>query len=350
MKKKMIRMILAVAFLSVSMVTGVFGAEEFPEMELRYANFVPESNPTSKADIFVATELAKRTNDRIKVTMYHGGSMGKSTEMIDLVGEGAIEIGNFSSGYNFARLPMQAFFGVPIVMKDAGMAGKLMRAAAKTQTKMQEDWKKNNLRPFNFRGLPPYRLIATKPLKKLEDLKGLRVRTFGKTSPKMFKSLGAVPVNMTVSEAYEGLHRGSVDAVFLPWAGMYVYKLHEVAKYISDINFGADGCYVSYINLDVWNKWPQNLKDLFNQIVMEAELMSDQMVSGIDKKLLGAMQQSGAELIHFEDQDKLIERIPEPIGMVETEVAAVGGDYQEAAKKYADFLRTEIARMEKANQ
>jgi len=350
MKKLMIRMTLAVTFLSMSLVTASFGAEEYPEMKLRYANFVPESNPTSKADIFVANELTKRTNGRVKVTMYHGGSMGKSTEMIDLVGEGAIEIGNFSSGYNFARLPMQAFFGVPIVMKDAPMVGKLLRAAAKTQTKMQDDWKKNNLHPFNFRALPAYRLIANKPLRKIDDLKGLRVRTFGKTSPKVFKSLGAVPVNMTVGEAYEGLQRGSVDAVFLPWAGMYVYKLHEVAKYISDINFGADGCYVTYLNLDVWNSWPQNLKDLFNQIVMEAELMSDKMVDGIDKKLLGAMQKAGAELVHFEDQDKLVNAVSDPIGLVEQEVAAVGGAYKNAAKVYAAFLKTEIARLEKESQ
>ena len=349
MKKLMIKLALAVACVSVLTVVGAVGSEEYPEMELRYANFVPESNPTSKADIFVATELTKRTNGRVKVKMYHGGSMGKSTEMIDLVGEGAIEIGNFSSGYNFARLPMQAFFGVPIVMKDAPMVGKLLRSAAKTQTKMQDDWKKNNLHPFNFRGLPAYRLIANKPLRKLADLKGLRVRTFGKTSPRVFKSLGAVPVNMTVGEAYEGLQRGSVDAVFLPWAGMYVYKLHEVAKYISDINFGADGCYVTYVNLDVWNSWPQNLKDLFNQIVMEAELMSDKMVDGIDKKLLGAMQKAGAELVHFEDQDKLIQAVPDPIGLVEEE-AAVGGDYKKAAKTYADFLRAEIASLEKENQ
>ena len=346
MKNLMIKFTLAIAIVTISMATGVFGSEEFPKMELRYANFVPESNPTSKADIFVAEELTKRTNGRVKVTMYHGGSMGKSTEMIDLVGEGAIEIGNFSSGYNFARLPMQAFFGVPIVMKDATMTGKLLRAAAETQKQMQADWKKNNLHPFNFRGLPPYRLIATKPLKKMEDLKGLRVRTFGKTSPKIFKNLGAVPVNMTVGEAYEGLQRGSVDAVFLPWAGMYVYKLHEVAKYVSDINFGADGCYVSYVNLDVWNSWPQNLKDLFNEIVTEAEIMSDQMVDGIDKKLLGAMQQAGAELVHFEDQDKLEKAVNDPIGLVATEVAAVGGVYKQAAQDYADFLKVEIARME----
>ena len=141
-----------------------------------------------------------------------------------------------------------------------------------------------------------------------------------------------------------------MDAVFLPWAGMYVYKLHEVAKYISDINFGADGCYVSYVNLDVWNSWPKNLQDLFNQIVMEAELMSDKMVDGIDKKLLGAMQKAGAELVHFEDQDKLIEAVPDPIGLVEEEVASVGGAYKEAAKIYAAFLKAEIARLEKEGQ
>jgi TRAP-type C4-dicarboxylate transport system substrate-binding protein len=336
---------MALAMTAVIAIGGQSVAEDYPEMDLRFANFVPESNPTSKADIFVAEELTKRTNGKIKVTMYHGGALGKSTEMIDLVGEGAIEIGNFSSGYNFARLPMQAFFGVPIVMEDAAMAGKLMRAAAATQTKMQDDWKKNNLHPFNFRGLPPYRLISKQPVKKLEDLKGLRVRTFGKTSPKMFESLGAVPVNMTVGEAYEGLQRGNVDAVFLPWAGMYVYKLHEVAKYISDINFGADGCYVSYLNMDLWHSWPENLKKLFNEIVTEAELMSDQVVAGIDKKLLGAMVEAGAELVHFEDQAKLVDSVPDPIGLVEAEVAAVGGDYKEAAKKYADFLRAEIAKM-----
>ena len=125
-----------------------------------------------------------------------------------------------------------------------------------------------------------------------------------------------------------------------------VYKLHEVAKYISDINFGADGCFVTYLNLDVWNSWPQNLKDLFNQIVAEAEIMSDEMINGIDKKMLGAMQQAGAELVHFEEQEKLVKAIPDPIGLIEAEVASVGGEYKKAAKIYADFLRAEIARME----
>lgn len=343
--KKSLKLSLAI-LLALAVMAGGAWAGEYPKMKLRYANFVSEKTPTSKADVFVATELTKRTGGAVQVTMFHGGSLGKSTEMIDLVGEGAIEIGNFSSGYNFSRLPLQAFFGVPMVMQDAVMAGKLMRGAAASQKQMQADWKKNNLHPFNFRGLPSYRLISKKPITKIEDLKGLRVRTFGKTSPKMFKSLGAVPVNMTVGEAYEGLQRGNVDAVFLPWAGMYAFKLFEVAKNISDINFGADGCYVSYINLDVWNSWPQNLKDLFNQIVAEAEMMSDQMVSGLDKKLLQVMIKKGAKLVHFEDQDKLVKAISDPIGLVQTEVAGVGGDYVAAAQQYADFLKTEVAKLE----
>ena len=49
-------------------------AEDYPEMKLRYANYIPEKAPNSKVDIFVANELTKRTNGRVQVTIYHGGT------------------------------------------------------------------------------------------------------------------------------------------------------------------------------------------------------------------------------------------------------------------------------------
>jgi TRAP-type C4-dicarboxylate transport system substrate-binding protein len=346
MKKKLMISITCIISVSLLMMAGAAIGEEYPQIKLRYANFAPEKAPTSKADIFVAEELTRRTNGRVKVTLYHGGSMGKSTEMIDLVGEGAIEIGNFSSAYNFARLPMQIFGNVPIVMDSAVMAGRVARGLFATQPKMREDLKKNNLHVFNVRGLTPYRLISTKPIRKIEDLKGLRVRTFGKISPKMFKDLGAVPVTMTVSESYEALQRGSVDAVYFSWTIMKIYKLHEVAKYLSDINFGANICYFTYINLDVWNSWPQNLKDLFNQVATEAAIRSDYETDKLDVILRDQMiKEGGLEYIHFEDQDKLIEAIKDPVGIPEAQVAALGGDYVNAAKEAANWMRAELPKM-----
>jgi len=216
-------------------------AEDYPKMKLRYANFLPEKAPNSKVDIFVANELTKRTNGRVQVTIYHGGTLGKSTEMIDLVGGGAVDFGNFAHGFSFARLPMNAFFNTPMIYKDHVIAAKMSKLGYRTQRNVREDMQKNNLHPFLFRALNEYRLISKKPIRTVSDFKGLKVRTFGAVNPKMFKALGAVPVTMVHTDAYEALKRGALDAVYLTWTGFYVFKLFEVAKYISDVNFGAIG-------------------------------------------------------------------------------------------------------------
>jgi TRAP-type C4-dicarboxylate transport system substrate-binding protein len=325
------------------MVSGAW-AEDYPKMTLRYANYIPEKAPNSKVDIFVAEELTKRTNGRVKVTVYHGETLGKSTEMIDLVGGGAVDFGNFSHGYSFARLPMNAFFNTPMIYKDHIMAAKMSKLGYQTQKKVQQDMQKNNLHPFLFSAINEYRLISKKPIRTLADFRGLRVRTFGAVNPKMFKALGAVPVSMVATDAYDGLKRGTLDAVYLTWTGFYVYKFYEVAEYISDVNFGANGGYLTYVNLDLWNSWPQNLKTLFNQITLEAEQLSNKLVGEFDRKALELMIAAGAELVHFEEQEQLEKAMPDTIELVAERVAAVGKQYEEPARKYAEFLRTELAR------
>lgn len=84
-------------------------------MELRFANSVPASFPTAKADIFVAEELTKRTNGAVEVKMFHGGTLGPPTEMIDMIGDGAVDMGNFPNTYVMSRPPLTQFFSIPIV-------------------------------------------------------------------------------------------------------------------------------------------------------------------------------------------------------------------------------------------
>ena len=170
----------------------------------------------------------------------------------------------------------------------------------------------------------------------------MRVRTFGSVNPVMFKSLGAVPVNMTWLEAYEAMQRGGLDCVYFTWTGFYLLKLHEVGKYVSDANFGAHCGFLTYMNLDKWNSLPANLQDLFTQVAHEAELLSHETAEKFDRKALESMLEAGAELIHFEDQDRLKEVLPDPIALVEKKVAAVGTEYKEPARRYASFLRAEL--------
>lgn len=325
------------------MIQGVM-AEDYPKMKLRYANLVSAKLPTSKADIYVAEELTKRTNGAVQVKIFHGGTLGGSAEMIDLVGEGAVDIGNFVASYVFSRLPMQGFFAMPLAYPDIESVTELNRKGWETSKKLQEDLVKNNLYPFNFRGLAVVHLISKKPIRTMEDLKGMKIRSFGAIFPKLLKKLGAIPVNIQFHEVYEGLQRGTIDAAITSYGAAFAYKNFEVAKYLSDISLGADSLYATYINLDLYNSWPQNLKDLFNEIVKEAEALSDKTLIGFDQYALAGMQKAGAELIHFQDQDKINALRDYATDLTVDTIAKQGKEYEKPAKAYAKWLRAELAK------
>ncbi len=249
MKKTFMIMLLVGITIAICIPGAV--AEDFPKMKLRYANLVSAKIPTSKAEVFVAEELTKRTNGAVQVKLFHGGTLGGSTEMIDLVGEGAVDIGNFVASYVFSRVPMQGFFAMPLTYPDIESVTRLTRLGWEKSKKMQDDLKKNNLYPFNFRGLAVVHLISKKPIRSMADLKGLKIRSFGAIYPKILKKLGAVPVNLQFHEVYEGLQRGTVDAAITSYGVAFAYKNFEVAKYLSDISFGADSVYCTYVNLDL---------------------------------------------------------------------------------------------------
>ena len=342
--KKILCKLMMISIVMMFMSGGAV-ADEFPKIKLRFANTVPASFPTAKADIFVAEELEKRTNGAVTVKMFHGGTLGSPKEMIDLIGDGAIDMGNFPATYVFSRLPMTQFFSIPIVYPTLESNTALMRLGFESSKKVAQGYQKNNLYPFNLRSLPVNNIISKKPITKIEDFKGLKIRTFGTVAPKIFKAVGAIPVNIQFHEIYEGLQRGTVDAAFTSTAVAYAYKIQEVAKYIIDLPLGADPCYSSFLNLDVYNSWPQNLKDLFNQIVKEAEALSDEVLNGFSQYATAEMLKAGVKIHHFEDADKFYKAIPDPIQLTYENVINQGKEYEAPAKEYADWLRAEIAKL-----
>ena len=52
---------------------------------------------------------------------------------------------------------------------------------------------------------------AKKPIRKLEDLKGMKMRAPSRASAAMLSALGTVPVGMPIPKVYEALSRGVVE-------------------------------------------------------------------------------------------------------------------------------------------
>ena len=86
--------------------------------------------------------------------------------------------------------------------------------------------------------------MASKPMKTLDDFKGVKFRTGSKIAGDIILALGGTPISIEVGEMTQSLQRGIVEGVIMPWTAFNPFKLDEVTKYHVDVPFGGGPIYI----------------------------------------------------------------------------------------------------------
>jgi TRAP-type C4-dicarboxylate transport system substrate-binding protein len=321
---------------AIAMSGAAKAQEDIPNMTLRWAHFAPPAWGSAQADALFAKEVEKRTNGKVKIQFFWSGSLGGAGELMQMASSGAVDFASFPPTYYPAQWPM---FGLtnslPMAWDNASLAMAVQEYQINNNKAIQGELKKNGLKVVLIHGLPPYRLQCTTPIRTMEDLKGKRIRTFGEWPPYVMEKVGAVPVNVTLNEVYEGLQRGSLDCGYNPNENAGFLKLYEVAKNWSDINFGAIAGYSSFTSQEKWDKWPESLKKIMKEAYDVAVEFEKNNFKKFEEKHLADAKAAGAEYIHFEDQDKLNAAFPDMLKTWE-ETMCRQGMCEEAKSVVAD--------------
>ncbi|WP_269498989.1 C4-dicarboxylate TRAP transporter substrate-binding protein [Castellaniella sp. S9] len=322
---------------------GVAHSAEYPKMTLRLAHAFPATTIQSKTDQWWADEIKKRSDGQITVRIFWAESLGKSTEILDLVSKGAVDLGATFPSYYPAQLPLSgAPNALPMVFRDASQAQKVMTALAETKLLVAEH-KRNNVRPLFYHSLNRYHTLCTKPVTTVDDYKNLRIRSYGQFVPQLWDALGAKSVNATTSEIYDGLSRGNLDCAYYSYDLTYIFKLHEAAKHQGTANFGALSTYPIYVNETLWEKWPAEVRDLIAQISKEASERTVKEVQAAEADAIEGMKAAGVTFHEFKDDEKLQEVTPDFMTLWQTtmdkqglgaEAKEVVADWRELLKKY----------------
>jgi TRAP-type C4-dicarboxylate transport system substrate-binding protein len=118
-------------------------------------------------------------------------------------------------------------------------------------------------------GHGPGILHTKKPVYKLEDVKGLKIRSTG-MSAKIVTALGGVPVAMPMPETYDSLRRGVVDGTVNPQEALQGFKFGEVVKFTTE-DWGASystGFFI-VMNKDKWNALPADIQKIIEKVNVE---------------------------------------------------------------------------------
>lgn len=300
---------------SVFLVAGSSAStgQEFPDLSLRLAHTYHATTAQSQIDQWWTDEIRKRSGGKIKIQIFWSEALGKQNEMIDIVGKGAAHFGVIITSFFPDRLPLVGVTNsLPLGFKNPRQAQIIHTELVEKFPEMQDELKRAGIWPLFWHALAEFRTLCTKPITRLNEYRGLKMRSYGIYVPKMWESLGATPVTAFPAEIYEGLQRGQMDCAYFPHDLALSFRLHEVAKFANTANFGAISTWPIIANYKSWQQLPDSVKKLIMAVSEEAAAKDREITSSTDRDSLKAMVQKGnVKEMEFLDQAKLEQVAPD---------------------------------------
>jgi tripartite ATP-independent transporter DctP family solute receptor len=243
------------------------------EYVFKYSNSQTDTHPRSVSMYYFKDLVEEASGGRIKVELYTSGVLGKEAEVLDMVKTGSLQ---GCRGGLFERAnKMYLLYTLPFFFDNTDQVLKLMRG--EFGQKVNEDAMNNGFYIPAAGVAGGFRNITSnvKPIKKPEDLKGLKMRTPPiDMTIKTFKTLGANPQMVAYTEVYMALKNGVVDAQENPFSNTTDMKFYEVQKYLSVVNWQIHPD-PFYVNPAWYKKLPDDLKHIFDASARAAMKYSD---------------------------------------------------------------------------
>ncbi|TYO97025.1 TRAP transporter substrate-binding protein [Desulfallas thermosapovorans] len=225
-------------------------------MELKLAHFFPSTHPVETELIQPwARAVEEATNGQVKITSYPGETLLKADQVYDGVVSGVADIGMSCFSYTRGRFPVMEAFELPgVVYNNSKVASNVAWEGIKQINPVEIQ----DTKMMMALTTGPGDLFTTVPVRSLEDIQGLAIRATG-LSAETLKKLGANPVAMPQSDAYESLSKGVVKGNLSPVEVLQGWKHAEVTKYLTRTPFLYNTLFFVTMNLDKWNSLsPEN--------------------------------------------------------------------------------------------
>lgn len=264
-----------------------------PVIELKLASFIGPSHNVYKVQENFCKEIGKRTNGRVEVAFYGAETLVKAAWTYDAVVRGVADIGVICPAYTRGQFPLLTVLDLPLGQSSAPQLSRLDNAFVKK-------FKPKELDDVHFLygvSLSPSILHTKKPVYKLEDLKGLKIRGTG-ISERVIRSLGGTPVALAVPEMYDALQRGVVDGARSPLGQLLDFRLVEVTNYTL-LNYGAsDSILVIYaVNKKKWEALPADIQEVFTRVSEEYSEIEAKVLDARDREATDVATKRGHKFI-----------------------------------------------------
>jgi TRAP-type C4-dicarboxylate transport system substrate-binding protein len=289
--------LLLVGLVVLAMAPLSMGAEK--TISLTYANYFPPTHASVMAGQF-CDEVKKRTNGRMEIAYHPGGTLATGPKIFNAVVQGVADIGLSATPYNRGRFPVTEILDLPLGFPSAWVSGQVQNDFY-NKFKPKE-W--DDVHVLYFHSVGPFLLnTLKKPVKTLEDLKGLKISAKSVIADTM-AALGATPIPLEQVDVYESLKRGVIDGIFGPFEILQGWKFGELTKYTT-LSWKVGSCATFYVamNKEKYGALPPDLKKIFDQVSAEYKDKFLVMWNQTDINGRDFLKEKGGQMIPLSDAE-----------------------------------------------
>lgn len=262
MLRKMVVGFFVFSLLVVSFSTDSFAAP----IKMKFAGYHPPGHMVSTLITQFCEEVNKKANGKVELTPYNGGTLLSPVKMAAGVASGIADIGFSHCAYSRGRFPVMEIMELPLGLPSSWIG---THVANDFYNKFKpKEWDNYHVLMFTT---SPVNVIQTtsKPVKTLEDMKGMKIRGTGRSGD-IVKALGGVPVPIETPDLYDAIKRRVVDGAYLTMETYKGFKTGELFKFNTE-SWKVGSVYTFYIimNKNKWNALPADVQKIFNEVSLD---------------------------------------------------------------------------------
>lgn len=290
--------------IGLALILVAFTSSAFAKVTLRYGHANAVTYPYHIAGVAFAKAVAEKSKGTLEVKIFPMGQLGGERDITEGLQLGTIDLQGTSLGVTGTFIKVLNIYNLPFIFKGPDHFMKVTHGPLGQWVlkEVAKEGEKVNLKPLSLAG-PAFRVPMNnvRPITKLDDFKGLKVRTMEVPLHKdAYKSLGASPVPLPFGELYTALQTGVVDGNENGPATLEAMKFYEVQKYVTYLPVLSNGG-AFLMSLKSFNKLSaEHQKVIMESIPAWTKAMDDECLHQ-DKEALTKMEAKGTKINTIKD-------------------------------------------------
>ena len=240
---------------------GTTSAGPVAPIELKFYTHFPPASPSIGLSLKPwARKVEEATGGKVKLTLYTGSTLMSARDVWQGTKRGLADISLGFQGFYPGQFPLIESVSLPFMdITSAAQGTKVLNALYDEFPEIRAQYR--GVKMLFLTTEDPYLLwTVKKPVRTLEDFKGMKLRVSGGPPTEMAKAMGATPVNIVTGEMYEALDKGLVEGAPMSSDLCGALNFWEITNYVTDAPLYTT-IFWWIMNQDTWDRLSPDIQE-----------------------------------------------------------------------------------------